>query len=176
MLRMNKRQSISVLGVVSAVVLVSGLLAIGASAASSGRTNTAVSKVWTVSVWLARSSTEAGTPIPATVTIDNKTAHRLTGTGCPGVNFSMDVGNATFPNPIPETAAYCGFSIAPGVHVFHTKVITTFEGCSGEGLPKCGKPPKLSALPAGTYQTRIIWPGFGNTLPKPRKFTVTLMH
>ena len=175
MLRMhNRRQPIWALGVVASVVLVCALLATGVSGASSSRMSTASSKVWTVTVWLSRSSTKAGLPIPVTVTINNKTAHKLSGTGCPGVNFLMDVSNAKVPNPIPETAAYCGFSIAPGIHVFHTKVITTYEGCSGNGMPKCGKPPKLSALPAGTYHTQIIWPGFANALPKPPRFTVTL--
>jgi hypothetical protein len=165
-----------VLRVISVVALVCVLLTTEASATSTGRTSTASSKAWTVTVWLARNSTKAGIPVPVTITVDNKTARKLTGTGCPGVNFLMDVGNAKIPNPIPETTAFCGFSIAPGIHVFHTKVITTFEGCGGNGVPMCGNPPKMSALPVGTYHTQIVWPRFGNTLPKPRKFIVRLTH
>jgi hypothetical protein len=164
------------LGSVLAVALAFGLLATGASATSSGRTSTAASKEWTVTVRLARTSTRAGTPIPVTVTVLNKTAHKLSGSGCPGVNFLMGVTNAKVPNPIPVTLALCSFSITPGVHVFHTKVITTYEGCGGNGVPKCGNPPKLRALPAGTYHTQTIWPELGKDFPKPQKFTVTLTH
>ena len=173
-MKSKRRQPFALLGVISAAALLCGLSAVGASAASSGRTSTATSKEWTVTESVARTVVQAGTSIAATITIDNKTAHKLSGTGCPGVNFKMGVGSAQIPNPIGETLALCGYSIIPGVHVFHTKVITTYQTCGGGGTPKCGKPPRLTALPAGTYHTQILWPELGNNFPKPQQFTVTL--
>ena len=174
--RRGRRRARVASGAASVAALVVGLLTPGASAASTGRTATATSKEWTVTLWVARTSTRAGTSIPATVTVDNRTGHRVVVSGCRGVVFEMDLGNAKIPNPIAVTTAECSSSMAPGVHVFHTKVLTTYEGCGGNGLPKCGNPPKMSPLPAGTYRTQTVWLGAKPALPTPRPITITLTH
>lgn len=164
------------LSLLSTAALFMGLFISGASAASSAKTTTASTKNWTVTLWVARTSTRAGTSIPAMVTIDNRTGHKIFASGCPGVVFETDLGNSKIPNPLSITLALCGLSVVPGVHVFHTKVITTYDGCGGTTSPKCGKPPRMSPLPAGTYHTQTVWLGAKPSLPTPQSITITLTH
>jgi hypothetical protein len=170
----DRRNAQAVFGALSVAVLVCGLLLSQTSAAVTGSIVTATSKGWTVAVWVARTTTKSGTTIPATITLDNRTGHRVEFTGCPGVVFTIVVGNAKVPNRPVIATAFCGSKMTPGVHVFHTKVLTNYQTCGINGSPKCGNPRKLPALPTGTYHTYVIWPGTMPALPRPASVTITL--
>jgi hypothetical protein len=159
-------------GSVSVIALVLGLLSSVASAAPNGQSVSATSKDWTVTVWVARTSTKAGTTIPATVTVDNRTDHRVEVTGCVGTIYKIVVGNSKVPNRPVIPTVLCAGTIGPGAHVFHTKVVTTYQTCSGN--LNCGDPAKPSALPSGTYHTQVLLPGAKASLPAPRPLTITL--
>jgi hypothetical protein len=141
-------------------------------AAPSGTSHTAVSKDWTVTLWVARTSARAGAPIPATVTVDNRSDRSADIFGCPGTNYEIVAGNSAVPNSPAIPTVACGGKLGPGVHVFHTKVFTVYMGCGGAGNPPCG--PKLSPLPDGTYRTQLILPSSKPSLPMPRPVTLTL--
>jgi len=156
------------------VALVFASVPSGAGAASSGTSHTARSKDWTVTVWVARTMTRAGVSIPAIVTVDNRTGHSAVIVGCPGTDYEIVAGNSAVPNNPGIPLELCSSKMGPGVHVFHTKVLTMYMGCGGEGNPPCGRPPKLSPLPAGTYRTQLILPGAKHSLPIPQPMTITL--
>ena len=163
------------LSAVAVVSLVFGLLVSGTSAPSTGKTVSATSKDWKVTIWVARTSTKAGTTIPATVAVDNQTGHQVEVTGCPGVVYGMVVGNAKIPNYPVIPAELCSTKLTPGIHVYHTKVLTDYQTCGGgNGAPKCGNPPRLSALPVGTYRTEIVAPGSRPAIPMPKPLTIIL--
>jgi hypothetical protein len=145
----DRSNLLAAVGAVSAVVLTLVSLVSGPASASSGRWVSASTKDWSVTLWVARTPTKAGTTIPATVTVDNRTGHRVEITGRTFTNCEVLVGNAKVPNlPIIPTIL-CASSMSAGVHVFHTKVQTTYQRCGGEGTAHCGNPPKMSALPVG---------------------------
>jgi hypothetical protein len=128
-----------------------------------------------VTLWVARTSTKSGTSIPATVTVDNQTNHRIEIVGCPGTDYEIIAGSSTVPNSPVIPTALCSSEMSPGVHVFHTKVQTMYVSCGGAAVsPPCGKPPKLTALPTGSYHTQLILPGAEPSLPMPRALTITL--
>jgi hypothetical protein len=160
--------------VVSLVTLL-GIVPPNAGASSSGRSHTATSKDWTVTLWVARTSTKPGTSIPATVTVDNRTNHRIEILGCPGTDYEIIAGSSTVPNSPVIPTVLCSSEMSPGIHVFHTKVQTTYVSCGGgAGSPPCGKPPKLTSLPRGTYRTQLTLPGAEPSLPIPRALNITL--
>jgi len=159
-------------GSVSAIALVLGLLSSVAIATPTGRSVNATSKNWTVTVWVARTSTKAGTTIPAIVTVDNRTGHRVEVNGCAGVIYKIVVGNSKVPNSPVAPTVLCTGTMAPGTHVFHTKVLTTYQTCSGN--LNCGDPAEPSALPRGTYHTQVVLPDAKASLPTPRPLTITL--
>jgi hypothetical protein len=117
--------------------------------------------------------TKAGTSIPARVTVDNRTGHSVVIVGCPGIDYEIVAGNSKVPNTPGIPTVLCESKMSPGLHVFHTKVLTTYMGCGGEGFPLCGNPPKLLPLPDGTYHTQLILPG-SPSMPKPRALAITL--
>src|SRR5579863_10786115 len=125
---------------------------------SSGLSHTASNQDWTVTLWVARTSATAATSIPATVTVDNRTDHRTELDGCPGIVYKIALDNARHPNPLTIPLSFCGSWMSTGVHVFHTKVQTVYQGCGGGGTPPCRNPPRISPLPAGTYRTELLMP------------------
>ena len=161
------------LSAVSVFTLVLGLL-VAPSSASSGRSTSASTKEWSVTVWVARTSTKAGTMIPATVTVDNRATHRVQVSGCAGANYEILVGNAKIPNSPIIATVLCLSMMGPGIHVFHTKVQTRYQVCGGVGSPPCGNPPSMAPLPSGTYRTELVLPGARHPLPLPRPLTITL--
>ena len=170
----ERRHARTAVGAVSVVALVLGLLTSRASAASTGQSDAATSKDWTVTVWVARTSTRAGTTIPATVTVDNRTSRRISFSGCPGTIYELILGNAKVPNSPVIATVLCLGKMTPGIHVFHTKVQSTYQVCVVRGTPPCGNPPKPSPLPTGTYHTQIVLPDAKPSLPTPRPLTITL--
>jgi hypothetical protein len=54
------------------------------------------------------------------------------------------------------------------------KIQTTYQSCGGEGTPHCGNPPRMSALPVGTFRTEIVQPGAKYHLPVPPSLIITL--
>lgn len=164
-----RRHLLAAVWSVSVVALVLGLVSSVASATPSGQSVSATSKDWTVTIWVARTSTRAGTTIPATVTVDNRTGHRVEVTGCVGTIYKIVVGNSKVPNSPVIPTVLCAGTMAPGAHVFHTKVLTTYQTCSGN--LNCGDPAKPSALPAGTYRTQVVLPG---AFPTPGPLAITL--
>jgi hypothetical protein len=170
----NARRGALVVMAASLVALL-GVVPSNAGASASGRSHTATSKDWTVTLWVARTSTKSGTSIPATVTVDNRTNHRIEIVGCPGTDYEIIAGSSTVPNSPVIPTVLCSSEMSPGVHVFHTKVQTMYVSCGGgAGSPPCGKLPKLTALPTGTYHTQLILPGAERSLPMPRALTITL--
>lgn len=175
MKRMNTRRGGLFAVVAVSLVTLLGVVPTNAGASSSGRSHTATSKDWTVTLWVARTSTKLGTSIPATVTVDNRTSHRIEIVGCPGTDYEIIAGSSTVPNSPIIPTVLCSSEMSPGIHVFHTKVQTMYVSCGGgAGSPPCGKPPKLTALPRGTYHTQLILPGAEPSLPMPRALTITL--
>lgn len=150
------------------------LLASGVAQASTGHTVTATSKEWTVRLWVARTTAKSGTTIPATVTVDNRTGRSANLVGCPGVVYEIGLGNAKVPNSLAVSTVLCEGTISPGVHVFHTKVQTTYQSCGGTSVPRCGNPPKMSSLPPGIYRTQIVLPGAKGFPASLRPLTITL--
>jgi hypothetical protein len=170
----NARRGALVALAVSLVTLL-GVVPSNAGASTSGRSHTATSKDWIVTLWVARTSTKSGTSVPATVTVDNRTHHRIEMVGCPGTDYEIIAGSFTVPNNPVIPTVLCSSVMSPGVHVFHTKVQTMYVSCGGgAGRPPCGKPPKLTPLPPGSYHTQLILPGAEPTLPMPRAWNITL--
>ena len=162
----------------SAGALLMALAAPGLAAVSSGVSSTARTAGWTVTVLVARTTVKAGTAIPATITIDNHSGHAVRIGECPGTYDLMNLGNAKIPNSIVVPTPACSEnSIAPGVHVVHTKVWTTFEGCTkstpSHDLPRCPKSGTSVPLPVGNYRTNIVLPSIKG-LPTPKPITVRL--
>jgi hypothetical protein len=171
----NARRVALVGALAVSLVTLLGVAPPNAGASSGGRSHTATSKDWTVTLWVARTSTKSGTSIPATVTVDNRTNHRIEIVGCPGTDYEIIAGSSTAPNSPVIPTVLCSSGMSPGVHVFHTKVQTTYVSCGGGvGSPPCGKPPKLTALPRGTYHTQLILPGAEPSLPMPRALNITI--
>lgn len=160
------------LAVLIALLLVS--MPSGAGAAPNGRSHTATSRDWTVTLWVARTSAKAGAFIPAIVTVDNRSGRNVDIFGCPSTNYEVVAGNSAVPNSPAIPTVACGGELSPGVHVFRTKVFTVYMGCGGGGNPPCGQPPELSPLPNGTYRTQLILPSSKPSLPMPRPLTITL--
>jgi|GEM_PF-2669768 len=145
------------------------------TAASSAHLSTASSRDWKVTLSVARTSTKVGTTIPALVTVDNRTDHRVRISGCPGTTYAILLGNAKVPNTPNSSLVLCVSWMTPGVHVFHTMVQTKYQMCGSAAGPKCGNPPKIPALPAGSYHTQLVLPSGAIHLPMPKPISITLM-
>ena len=163
------------------VIFVLGLVALTAIVlAGQGPAQTlshrATSQDWTVTISVAHTTAKAGTTIPATFSIDNKTGHRIQVSGCAGQEYELVLGNDTIHNFPLMPADLCGGWMGPGIHVVHATVSTSYESCGGNGVPRCGNPPRLSALPAGTYRTQILLPVASPSLPQPQPLTIVLTN
>ena len=164
-------------GVSMVVVFVTvGALSNAGASASASRSSTASTKYWTVTLRVSRTSTVAGTTIPATVTVDNRSGHRVEVTGCTGTDYEILVGNAKVPHSPIIPTVLCTSWMGAGVHVFHTKVQTMYESCGGQGVPRCGTPPAMSPLPTGTYRTELVLPTSKYPLPTPHPLTIQLIR
>ena len=160
-------------GLITALLL--GLIpTVNASADTEGRTVTATSKSWIVTLRVEGTYTRVGSTIPATVAIDNRTVHSVEISGCPGVTYKIVLGNSKVPNSPIIPSVLCVSKMSPGVHVFHTKVQTAYQECGGVGTPRCGNPPRMSPLPTGTYHTQVVLPGTNPSLPKLGSLSITI--
>ena len=150
----------------------------GLAGAMTGATSSARGAGWTVTISIATTTAKAGAIIPATIALENRTGHAVRFGDCRGTYDLMNLGNAKIPNAIVVATPACiGNSIAPGTHVVHIKVWTTYEGCTrstpGPGLPRCTASGAPVALPAGTYKTNVVLPSIKG-LPTPKALTVRL--
>lgn len=162
------RISMSAVAITGALLV--SLSAPGMAGAASGASSTARTVDWIETVWVARTTVKAGVAIPATVTVVNRTNHKLAVMGCGG---SMTVANSKVPNPLIVGTSLCLWMASPGRHVFRFKVSTTYQICGGSGSPACGSPPRMTPLPPGVYRTEAILPstkGMGT----PRPITIRL--
>ncbi len=139
---------------------------------TSGQSSSAASKDWRVTLWVARTSTRDGAAIPATVTVDNRTGRAVAIYGCPGSDYEVIAGNSKIPNNPAIPSVLCTSKMSAGVHVFATKVATIYQACGGGGNPPCGNPPRMTALPSGSYQTQLELPTAVDHLPAPRPITI----
>jgi hypothetical protein len=161
-----------------ASILLATVLSSGAAAATTGQVSSATSKDWTVRVWVAATTVKAGTDIPATITIVNHSGHAILGGSCPDAAYLMNVGNAKIPNNIVVPTPSCKAThFSRGTYVFHLKVWTIYEVCSGSSqsqhLPRCPKNGHGAPLPSGTYRTNVVLPKFKG-LPTPKPITIRL--
>jgi hypothetical protein len=140
-----------------------------------------------VSLTLSQTTVRAGTPIKATLVIDNRTGGTVKA-GC-GVRYDVGIGSAQIPFR-PLIATYCAAnqSVANGRTTVPVTIITTYQGCSETGqadgpMPGCLPGPMSSGsrftnpppLPKGTYQTAVVVIGPpANLLHLPAAITVTL--
>lgn len=150
----------------------------GLAGAMTGATSSARGAGWTVTISIATTTAKAGAIIPATIALENRTGHAVRFGDCRGTYDLMNLGNAKIPNAIVVATPACiGNSIAPGTHVVHIKVWTTYEGCTrstpGPGLPRCTASGAPVPLPAGTYKTNVVLPSIKG-LPTPKALTVRL--
>lgn len=144
------------------------------SADSSDQSTTTSSHNWKVTMWVARISTRVGTTIPAIVTVDNRTDHRVTISGCPGTTYEIVLSNNDVPNEAVIPTVLCVGTMTPGIHAYFTDVQTSYQTCGIANTPSCGKPPKIPKLPVGTYRTELILPGAGPQLPMPKPLAITI--
>jgi hypothetical protein len=140
-----------------------------------------------VSLTLTGTTVGAGTPIKATLVIDNRTGRTIK-VGC-GLKFAVGLTNAQFPFR-PAFPAYCAAnqSLPAGRTSYPTTIITTYQGCSETGRPDGGMPGCLPGrmgsgdgfttpppLPKGTYSTAVVINGLpSNLIHMPTPITVTL--
>ena len=140
-----------------------------------------------VSLELSRTTVPAGTPIKATLMIDNRTG-RTVKAGC-GVRYDVGISSPQIPFR-PVIATYCAAdqSIPAGRTTRPVTIITTYQGCSESGRPDNGMPGCLPGpmggtsrftnpppLPKGTYSTAIVIVGPPASLVHlPAPVTVTL--
>ncbi len=156
-------------------IVLAAALAGGATSASSGRSTTASSKDWTVTLWVARTSTRTGTTIPATLTIDNRTSTSLYAWGCPvDGTYIAYIHNAKATSAPFDGAVACESKLSPGVHVYRSTINTTYQICGGTGNSACGNPPTMRALPIGTYVTGVVLPNSVHALPQPKGISIVL--
>jgi hypothetical protein len=144
------------------------------SATSSDQTSTVSSRDWKVTLWVARISTKVGTTIPAIVTLDNRTDHRVTISGCPGTTYEIALDSQRVPNEPIIPSVLCIGSITPGIHAYSTDVQTGYQTCGIPDTPSCGKPPKIPMLPAGTYRTELLLPSAAHLIPTPKALAITV--
>jgi len=129
------------------------------------------SKGWTVTLTIPGVFMRAGSTMPATLTIVNKTGHSLRVSGCPRTGtFSMGIGNSEAPYSPVDGAVYCSTSLHPGSNVFHGRIKATYMSCPGASKMKCG--PSLPDLPIGVYHTAVQWPVGAPMIAKPGSLTI----
>jgi hypothetical protein len=162
--------------VIAGVMVMALLLVTPSSSAVTKHSTTATSRYWSVTLWVKSTYTFTGTSIAARLTIDNLTGHSVAISGCRvnGTYGAYIYSAKTSSEPFSGTVA-CGSKMSPGVHVFRSQISTNYQGCGGGGgMPACGTPPRMKALPVGTYRVSVELPGALHRLPQPRAIMVTL--
>lgn len=140
-------------------------------------TREATNRVWSVAITLASTSVRAGQPIEATFVVTNLTRRAIEVGGCAGQQYVIYPTDGPVHNQIIEPSNLCSYSLSPGSHVTRAEMPTTYMGCGEKGVPSCGEPPRMSALPAGTYTTTALLPlaaHAGDALPNPGTFRIRL--
>ena len=166
------------------LVVVAGVVAVATSLLSGcGGPSTAPASIHasrthggvTVTLALATDRVVAGTAIPATLTIVNRTT-RTFDVGCAADGtFSIGLGNARVRYSPAMGAVACATRVAPGTFVQHTEIETTYNGCGGGGVPVCQPgPDPIPALPSGRYHTVAPWQGVPAAIPAPPPLAVTV--
>jgi hypothetical protein len=146
---------------------------------SKGSTSTsstsATNNAFTTKLIVSRTTVSAGAKIPARLVITNRTGRDFTIYSCLGdATFEIGIGNSAVPFDPISGAIGCGTVIKTGVNVFPEKIWTSYQGCGGPPYPKCGKPPRITSLPAGHYRTDVIWVGVPSQIPHPDSIVITL--
>lgn len=138
-------------------------------------TSTASHDGFTTTLTLSHTVVSAGTPIPSVLVIINHTGRAVTFFSCLGdASLEVGIGSAGIPfNPV-SGAIGCFTRLGPGRNVFGESISTDYQGCGGAGVPPCGSPPIIRPLPAGTYQTSIVWEQVPHAVPHPAPLAITL--
>jgi len=138
-------------------------------------TSTASHDGFTTTLTISRTAVSAGTPIPSVLVIINHTGRTVTFFSCLGdASLEVGIGNARIPfNPV-SGAIGCSTRLEPGRNVFSESISTDYQGCGGQGVPPCGSPPIIRSLPAGAYQTSIVWQQVPHVVPHPAPLAITL--
>jgi len=143
---------------------------------TSAQVHAASSKDWTVSISAAHRDVRVGATEMATFVLDNKTGRRIEVSGCPGQDYELVLGNTRTPNLAIVPADYCTSWMSPGIHVVSAVIRTSYDACGIVGSPRCGNPPRMSALPPGTYLTQILLPGARPALPTPAPLRIVITN
>ncbi len=124
---------------------------------------------WSVTLTVKKTTVRAGTPIPATLVVTNRTGRSVRYSSCRdnGV-FGMGVANHHVPQGLASGAVACSASMRPGRNIFHETVWTNYESCS-PSVPPCRVP-----LPGGIYHTIVLWPKFAAQVPRPGSLAIRL--
>jgi hypothetical protein len=129
----------------------------------------------TTTLTLSHTAVSAGTPIPSVLVIINHTGRAVSFFSCLGdASLEVGIGNAGIPfNPL-SGAIGCSTRLGPRRNVFRESISTDYQGCGGAGVPPCGSPPIIRPLPAGPYQTSIVWEQVPHAVPRPAPLAITL--
>jgi hypothetical protein len=107
--------------------------------------------------------------------IVNHTGRVVSFFSCLGdASLEVGIGTAGIPFDPPSGAIGCSTRLEPGRNVFRETISTDYQGCGGAGVPTCGSPPIISSLPAGRYQTSIVWAQVPHAVPHPAPLAITL--
>ena len=142
------------LGAAGAATLVLAAASGTVSSATPNYSVTASSKGWAVTLAIGRPTVKAGTKLPATLTIVNRTGHKLRFEGCE-IDATLDVGLAKPGTPYSPISGVvgCWTTLRPGTTVLHRTIFA--ELATGGNLP------------AGRYHTVIEWESTPHQLPHP---------
>jgi hypothetical protein len=130
---------------------------------------------FTTRLVIATTTVSAGQPISSRLVIVNHTRRSVSYFSCLG-DASLEVGIAsrTIPFNPASGAIGCNTVLHPGANVFKEDISTDYQGCGGSGVPACGSPPIIAPLPAGSYQTTIVWQSVPSRVPHPEPIAITL--
>jgi hypothetical protein len=165
---------------VAATLLVAAMLPLAASVsvagASSATSVTTSSKGWVVTLTIAKSSLRAGSSMPATLTIVNRTGRVVKMGGCQvDANFVIGIANAKVQYEPISGAVGCWTDFHTGTNVFHEFIAASYNWCGGQGGPKWGKNPTVAPkLPTGHFHTVVEWFGTPSSMPKPGILSVSV--
>ncbi len=130
----------------------------------------------TATVTLSSTTIVAGSSIPATVTITNRTGHDLKEGGCVRL-FNVDLSNETIKPTVEWPDCLTVFTIPTGTSTYPVTVATTYHGC-GNGppqgdVPTCLPGGTMPPLPPGTYQATLYQHPIIAATPPPITVTLT---
>ncbi len=130
---------------------------------------------FTTTLTTSRTAVSAGTPIPIVLVITNHTGRTVRYSSCLGdASLEVGIGNAKIAFDPASGAIGCGTRLVPGRNVFRESISTDYQGCGGTGVPPCGSPPIIDPLPAGHYETSIVWSQVPRVVPHPAPIAITL--